>query len=158
MVTFTDKTTSGRCYLYIQPNENDVDGEETKLPIRNSIMSSCKFDCVGGPPSLPWWSKENLKTRQVFLLSSHIKVKENLPSYQLLCHDLESGHKSWARLPLHVEFSYNSLYWEWLENILVCCKDKLQPFFCSMLCVLCSFFMIGVRTSSEQCASVGVLK
>ncbi|KAJ8430787.1 hypothetical protein Cgig2_023281 [Carnegiea gigantea] len=125
MVTFLDKTTSGRRYLHIQPSENDVDGEETKLPVRNPITSLCKPDCVRGPPSLPWWSKENLKTGEIFLLSTHVKMKENLPSYQLLRHDIESERRSWAKLPLHGEFSYKPLYWEWLEDILVRCKDKL---------------------------------
>jgi len=105
-----DKTTGNRRYLYIQPSEDDVDGEETKLHIRNSIMSLCKSDCVGGPSSLPWWFKENLKTVEAFLLSSHTKVKENLPSYQLLRQDMEFGHKLWARLSLHWEFSYKPLY------------------------------------------------
>jgi len=65
MITFVDKTTSGRRYLHIQPSENDVDGEETKLPVRNPITSLCKPNCVRGLPSLPWWSKENLKTSKV---------------------------------------------------------------------------------------------
>jgi len=81
MTTVMDRTTNGRRWLHIQLSENDIDGEETKLPIRNSIMSLCKPDCVGGPLSLPWWSKENLKTGKTFLLSSHINAKENLPSY-----------------------------------------------------------------------------
>jgi len=59
---FMNKTTSGRRYLHIQPSENDVDGEETKSPIFNPITSLCKSDCARGPPSLPWWSTENLKT------------------------------------------------------------------------------------------------
>jgi len=125
MVTFMDKITNGRRYLHIQPIENAVDGKETKFPFRNSTMSLCKSDCVGGPPSLPWWSKENLKAGETFLLYSHIKLKENLPSYGLLCHDIESDHKSSARLSLHGEFSYKPLYWEWLEDILIRCKDKL---------------------------------
>ena len=125
MVTFVDKTTNGRRYLHIQPSGNDVDGEETKLPIRNPITSLCKSDCARGLPSLPWWSTENLKTGKTFLLSSHIKMKRNLTSYQLLRHDIESERKSWAKLPLHGEFSYKPLYWEWLEDILVRCKDKL---------------------------------
>ncbi|KAJ8427083.1 hypothetical protein Cgig2_008952 [Carnegiea gigantea] len=125
MVTFVDKITNGRRYLHIQPSENDVDGEETKLPVRKPITSLCKPDCVRGPPSLPWWSKENLKTGETFLLSTHVKMKENLPSYQLLRHDIESERRSWAKLPLHGEFSYKPLYWEWLEGILVHCKDKL---------------------------------
>ncbi|KAJ8449514.1 hypothetical protein Cgig2_005536 [Carnegiea gigantea] len=82
-------------------------------------MFLCKSDCVRGPPSLSWWSKENLKTGEVFLLSTHIKIKENLPSYQLLHHDIESECKSWAKLPLYGEFSYKSFYWEWLEDILI---------------------------------------
>ncbi|KAJ8431891.1 hypothetical protein Cgig2_009958 [Carnegiea gigantea] len=128
MITFMEKITSGQCYLHVQPSENDVDGEETKLPIRNPITSVCKSDCVRGPPSLPWWSTENLKTGETFLLSTQIKMKENLPSYQLLRHDIESECKSWAKLPLHGEFSYKPLYWEWLEDILVRCKDKLTTF------------------------------
>ncbi|KAJ8438101.1 hypothetical protein Cgig2_015358 [Carnegiea gigantea] len=53
MVIFMGKTANGQCYLHIQPSENDVGGEETKLPIRNSIMSLCKSDCIAGPSSLP---------------------------------------------------------------------------------------------------------
>ncbi|KAJ8432328.1 LOW QUALITY PROTEIN: hypothetical protein Cgig2_032335 [Carnegiea gigantea] len=87
MVIFMDQTTSGRRYLHIQLSENDVDGEETKLPSCNSITSLCKFDCIG-----------------------------------------ESGHKSWARLLFHGEFSYKPLYWKCLEDILVRCKDKLITF------------------------------
>ncbi|KAJ8438300.1 hypothetical protein Cgig2_015043 [Carnegiea gigantea] len=90
IITFMDKTTSGRQYLHIQPSENDVDGEETKLPIRNSITSLCKSNCVGGPPSLSWWSTENLKTGETFLLSSYVKIKENLPSFQLLHYEIET--------------------------------------------------------------------
>ncbi|KAJ8433884.1 hypothetical protein Cgig2_004606 [Carnegiea gigantea] len=120
-----DKITSGRCYLHIQPSENDVDEEETKLPVCNPIMSLCKPDCVRGLPSLPSWSKENLKTGKTFLLSTHVKMQENLPSFQLLRHDIESERRSWAKLPLHGEFSYKPLYWEWLEDILVRWKDKL---------------------------------
>ena len=52
-------------------------------------------------------------------------MKENLPSYQLLRHDIESERRSWAKLSLHGEFSYKPFYWEWLEDILVRCKDKL---------------------------------
>ncbi|KAJ8434938.1 hypothetical protein Cgig2_023935 [Carnegiea gigantea] len=73
MLTFIDKTTNGRRYLCIRPSESEIDGEETKLPICNSITSLCKSDYIGGPPSLFWWSKENLKTDETFLLSSHIK-------------------------------------------------------------------------------------
>ncbi|KAJ8443803.1 hypothetical protein Cgig2_017284 [Carnegiea gigantea] len=76
MVTFMDKVTSGRRYLHIQPSENDVDGKETKFPIRNPITSLCKSDCARGPPSLPWWSTENLKTGETLLLCNHIKMKE----------------------------------------------------------------------------------
>ena len=64
-------------------------------------------------------------TGETFLLSTYINMKENQPSYQLLRHDIESECKSWAKLPLHGEFSYKPLYWEWLEDILVRCKDKL---------------------------------
>ncbi|KAJ8426539.1 hypothetical protein Cgig2_002059 [Carnegiea gigantea] len=62
MITFMDKITSERCYLHIQPSENDVNGEETKLPLRNRVTFLCKSDCARGPPILPWWSTENLKT------------------------------------------------------------------------------------------------
>jgi len=146
MVTFVDPTTSGRRYLHIQPNENDVDGEETKLPFRNPITSMCKPDCVRGPPSLPWWSKENLKTGETFLLSTHVKMKENLPFYQLLRHYIESERKSWAKLPLHREFSYKPLYWEWLEDILVRCKDKLTTF--HLFDALCASLFLYDRCSN----------
>ncbi|KAJ8424709.1 hypothetical protein Cgig2_025458 [Carnegiea gigantea] len=110
MVTFMDKTINGRHYLHIQPSKHDVDGEEAKLAIHNSITSFYKSNCIGGPPSLSWWSKENLKIGKTFLLSSHVEVKENLPSCQLLRYDKESSHKSWARLPLYGKFSYKPLY------------------------------------------------
>ncbi|KAJ8427783.1 hypothetical protein Cgig2_021414 [Carnegiea gigantea] len=139
MVTFMDKTTNGRHYLRIQPSENDVDGEETKLPICNSITSLCKSNCITGI----------LKTGKILLLSSHIKVKGNLRSYRLLRHDIESGHKSQATLPLHEEFAYKLLYWEWLEDILFVAKLNSQHFICLMLCILHSSFMISAQTSSD---------
>ncbi|KAJ8441873.1 hypothetical protein Cgig2_034132 [Carnegiea gigantea] len=82
MVTFMDKTTDGRRYLHNQPSENGVDGEETKLPIHSSITSLCKFDCVGGPPSLPWWSEKNLEKAKhscclVILRSKRISLLTN---------------------------------------------------------------------------------
>ncbi|KAJ8427024.1 hypothetical protein Cgig2_001047 [Carnegiea gigantea] len=64
-------------------------------------------------------------------------MKENLPSYQLLRHDIESERRSWAKLPLHGEFSYKPLYWEWLEDILVHCKDKLTTLH------LCTYLFIA---------------
>ncbi|KAJ8425237.1 LOW QUALITY PROTEIN: hypothetical protein Cgig2_014336 [Carnegiea gigantea] len=80
MVTFMDKTTSGRCNRHIQPRENDVDREETKLPIRNPITSLCKSDRRSSEPSL--------------VVQGEIEDKRN----------------------------------EWLEDILVRCKDKLTTF------------------------------
>ncbi|KAJ8444115.1 hypothetical protein Cgig2_005796 [Carnegiea gigantea] len=124
MVTFMDKTTRGRRYLHVQSSENDIDEVDTKLLIRSSATSLCKSDGVGSPSSLPWWSKKK-KTGEIFLPSSDFIAKANLSSHQLLCHNIEFGHKLWIRLPLHGEFSCKSLYWEWLEDILACCKDKL---------------------------------
>ncbi|KAJ8420231.1 LOW QUALITY PROTEIN: hypothetical protein Cgig2_021587 [Carnegiea gigantea] len=69
-------------------------------------MSLCKSNCIGSPLSLPWWSKENLKACKIFLLSSHVK----------------------SMLPLHGEFTYKPLYWEWLEDVFVRCTDKLTTF------------------------------
>ncbi|KAJ8430247.1 hypothetical protein Cgig2_009425 [Carnegiea gigantea] len=126
MVTFMNKITRGRRYLHVQPSENDVDGEDMKLPIHNPITSVCKSDCVRGPPSLLWRSTENLKTGETFLLSTHIKMKENLPSYQLLRHDIESECKLWATVAWGIFLQI--AYWEWLEDILVRCKDKLTTF------------------------------
>ncbi|KAJ8431797.1 hypothetical protein Cgig2_027965 [Carnegiea gigantea] len=91
------------CYFYEKPLADNAIYTSNQLPIRNSITSLCKSDYVRGPTSLPWQSKENLKIGKTFLLSSHIKVKENLPSYQLLHHDL--------------------------EDILVRCKDKLTTLY-----------------------------
>jgi len=62
------------------------------------------------------------------LLSSHVKVTENLPSYRLLHYDIYSDHKSLARLPQYGEFSHKLVYWEWLEDIIVRYRDKLTIF------------------------------
>ncbi|KAJ8425373.1 LOW QUALITY PROTEIN: hypothetical protein Cgig2_003651 [Carnegiea gigantea] len=121
MITFVDKTTSDRRYIHIHPSKSDIDGERTTLSTCNSMTSLCKSNFVGGPPSLHCWSKENLKTGEAFLLSSHIKRISLLTN----CHDIESSHKSWARLSLHAEFSCKPFYWESLEDIIICCKDKL---------------------------------
>ncbi|KAJ8436104.1 hypothetical protein Cgig2_017087 [Carnegiea gigantea] len=91
MVTFMDKTTSGRRYLHIQPSKNDADGEETKLPIHSSITSICKCNCTR--------AFQPCFTDKTSLLSSHSKAEENPSSCQLLHHDIESGLKSWVRLP-----------------------------------------------------------
>ncbi|KAJ8438055.1 hypothetical protein Cgig2_003591 [Carnegiea gigantea] len=48
----------------------------------------------------------------MILLFTHIKVKENLPSYQLLRNDIESECRSSTKLSFHEEFSYKLLYWE----------------------------------------------
>ena len=153
-----DKTTSRWRYLHIWPSENDIDEEETKLPIRNHIMPLRKSDCVRGPLSLPWWSKENLKTSEMFLLSTQIKIKENLPSYQLPRHDIESERKSWAKLPLHGEFSYKPLNCEWLEDILVRCKDKLTMF--HLFDALHTSLFLYDRCSNliRRCVSIGAPK
>ncbi|KAJ8432486.1 LOW QUALITY PROTEIN: hypothetical protein Cgig2_003563 [Carnegiea gigantea] len=80
-----------------------------------NVLGQVRLRLRSSKPSLV----ENLKIGKIFLLSSYIKVKENISSYQLLRHDIESGHKLWAGLPLYGEFSYKPLYWGWLENILV---------------------------------------
>ncbi|KAJ8436755.1 hypothetical protein Cgig2_030113 [Carnegiea gigantea] len=118
MVTFMDKTTNRRCYLHIQPIENDVHRKETKLPIRNSIMSSCKSDCVGDPPSLPWWLKENLKTGRkgkptieqwiAFWFHGHNKYhvfrKSNqdnrIPHPGILSSIIDAGARGWGDYPI----------------------------------------------------------
>ncbi|KAJ8422682.1 hypothetical protein Cgig2_000900 [Carnegiea gigantea] len=91
MVTFIGKTTSDQCYLHIQLSENDVDEEETKLPICNSITSLYKSDCVRGPSSLPSSPNENLKIGQTFLLSSHLKQKRIPPLSNYYCPSTNHG-------------------------------------------------------------------
>ncbi|KAJ8441461.1 hypothetical protein Cgig2_008722 [Carnegiea gigantea] len=133
MVTFLDKTTSGRRYLHIQPSENDVDGEETKLPVRNPTTSLCKPDCVRGPPSLPWWSKENLKTGETFLLSTDVKMKENLSSYQLLriLSPLpDAGARGWS--------DYQAIF----DELGVATGQRTETFLAAFLsCWLCTFIL-----------------
>ncbi|KAJ8431295.1 LOW QUALITY PROTEIN: hypothetical protein Cgig2_018367 [Carnegiea gigantea] len=63
MVTFMDKTPSGRRYLHIQPNENDVHREATRLGIRSFIMSL--------------YNPTTLETSETFLLSNHSKMDKN---------------------------------------------------------------------------------
>ncbi|KAJ8425241.1 hypothetical protein Cgig2_014340 [Carnegiea gigantea] len=102
-----DKITSGRCYLHIQPSENDVDEEETKLPVCNPIMSLCKPDCVRGLPSLPSWSKENLKIGKTFLLSTH-ELASKLPlsgTYLFIAyHKLMQGRKGKPTIEQWISF------------------------------------------------------
>jgi len=96
-----------------------------KVQIHKLIAHFSKSKCHEGPPSLPSWSKENLKTREIFLLSSHPDAQENVLSYHLLHHDIDAKQKSREKLPLQGEFSYMPLYWEWLEDVLTCCWDLL---------------------------------
>ncbi|KAJ8420966.1 hypothetical protein Cgig2_019215 [Carnegiea gigantea] len=99
MATFSDESYNKRQYLYIHLGNKDV--KETKVQIRKPIAHFSKSKCHEGPPSLPSWSKENLKTREIILLSSHSDAQE-------------SG-----------KFSYTPLYWELLENVLTRCRDLL---------------------------------
>ncbi|KAJ8428098.1 hypothetical protein Cgig2_012390 [Carnegiea gigantea] len=74
------------------PGGKDV--KETKVQIRNPIAHFSKSKCQETPPSLPSWSKENLKTREIFLLSSHPDAQENVPLFHLLHHDIDAKQKS----------------------------------------------------------------
>ncbi|KAJ8430854.1 hypothetical protein Cgig2_003784 [Carnegiea gigantea] len=156
IVTFMDKTTSGPCYLHIQPNENDADGEETKFPIRNPITSLCKSNCVRGPPSLPWWSKENLKTCKTFLLSTHIKIKKNLPSYQFLHHDREASRPQSSGFPFGFGSATRTRGWGDCQVILdelgVAIGQRTEIFLAAFLSYwLCTFILL-VRDASCICS------
>ncbi|KAJ8420734.1 hypothetical protein Cgig2_023006 [Carnegiea gigantea] len=67
---------------------DESDTKETKLQIRRPMAHFSKSKCPEGPPSLTSWSEENLKTGEIFLLSSHPNLQKNVPSYQLLHHDI----------------------------------------------------------------------
>ncbi|KAJ8425953.1 hypothetical protein Cgig2_016233 [Carnegiea gigantea] len=101
------------------------DTKETKVQIHRPIAHFSKSKCPEGPPSLSSWSEENLKTGELFLLSSHPNPQKSVSSYQLLHPDIHAGQKSWEKLPCQGEFSYMPLYWEWLEDVLTCYKDLL---------------------------------
>ncbi|KAJ8432209.1 LOW QUALITY PROTEIN: hypothetical protein Cgig2_020739 [Carnegiea gigantea] len=130
-----DKTTSARHYLHMQPSESGIDGEETKLPIYNSITCLCKFDGVRGHPSLPWWSKKNLNTRETFLLSGHIKSP--VTNHRLGYHCMGI-------------FLTSRFIGSGLEISSFVAKINSQPFICLMRCMRHSSFMISAQTSSEQ--------
>jgi len=121
MAIFSDESSSKRQYLSIRLDNRDV--KETKVQIRKPIIHFLQSKCHADPPSLPFWSTENLRTEEVFLLSSHTEAKESIPSYQLLHHDIEALKKSLEKLPFQGEFSYSPLYWEWLEDVLIRCRD-----------------------------------
>ncbi|KAJ8440424.1 hypothetical protein Cgig2_017657 [Carnegiea gigantea] len=123
MAIFSDKSCNKRQYLCIRLDNKDT--KETKVQIRKLITHFSKSKCPEGPPSLSSWSEENLKTGELFLLSSHPSVQKSVPSYQLLHHDIHVGQRSWEKLPCQGEFSYTPLYWEWLEDVLTRCKDLL---------------------------------
>ncbi|KAJ8429010.1 LOW QUALITY PROTEIN: hypothetical protein Cgig2_012708 [Carnegiea gigantea] len=52
----------------------------------------------------------------MFSLTIHFSIYKNLPSYQLLHHDIEFGNNSGPRLPLHDKLTYTPLYWKWSAN------------------------------------------
>ncbi|KAJ8435875.1 LOW QUALITY PROTEIN: hypothetical protein Cgig2_008415 [Carnegiea gigantea] len=110
-----------------------------------------------GRPSRPFLV-ENLKIGETCLLFYHSKMEENRPYYKLLYHDMDSGLKLWARLPLHEEFTFKSLYWGRLEDVLVHCKEKLTVIIYMMLCMPHYSFMIGVQTLFEQYVSTSAQK
>ena len=129
-----------------------------KLPICNSITSLCQSNCVGGPPSLSWWSQQNLKIEETFLLFSHSTAKENLSYYQLLHHDVETGHKSWPRLPLHGVFTYKPLYWSGQKTFLFITQINSQPFIYLMPYVPPYPFTIGAHTKFEHSVNISAQK
>ncbi|KAJ8442297.1 hypothetical protein Cgig2_011220 [Carnegiea gigantea] len=123
MAIFSDESCNKRQYLCIRLDNKDT--KETKVQIRKPIIHFSKSKCPEGPPSLSSWSEENLKTGELFLLSSHPSLQKSVPSYQLLHHDILVGQRSWEKLPCQGEFSYTPLYWEWLEDVITRCKDLL---------------------------------
>jgi len=123
MAIFLDESCSKRQYLCVRLDNRDV--KEMKVQIRKPIIHFLQSKCHAGRPNLPFWSTENLNTGEVFLLSTHTEAKESVPSYQLLYHDIDAKKKSWQKLPFQGEFSYTSLYWEWLEDVLTRCRDLL---------------------------------
>ncbi|KAJ8430152.1 hypothetical protein Cgig2_005514 [Carnegiea gigantea] len=116
MAIFSDESCNKRQYLCIRLDNKDT--KETKVQIRRPITHFSKSKSPEGPPSLSSWSEENLKTGEIFLLSSHPILQKSVPSYQLLHHDIHVGQRSWEKLPCQGEFSYTLLYWEWLEDVL----------------------------------------
>ena len=123
MVIFSDESCSKRQYLSIRLDNRD--SRDTRVLIRKPIIHFLQSNNNVAPPSLTSWSTENLKTGEIFLLSSHTEAKESVPSYQLLHHDIDAKKKSWEKLLFQGELSYTPLYWEWLEDILTRCKDLL---------------------------------
>ncbi|KAJ8435490.1 hypothetical protein Cgig2_033229 [Carnegiea gigantea] len=86
MAIFSDESCNKRQYLCIRLDNKDT--KETKVQIRRPITHFSKSKSPEGPPSLSSWSEENLKTGEIFLLSSHPILQKSVPSYQLLHHDI----------------------------------------------------------------------
>jgi len=125
-------------YAFWLDNKDPI---ETKVQIPKSIIHFSKSICHVSPLSLPSRSTENLKTGKILLLSNHTEAIESVPSYQLLHHDIDTKKKSWEKLPLQGEFSYTSLYWEWLEDVFTRCRGLLvvnhllDPLYLSFFCL-----------------------
>ncbi|KAJ8432750.1 hypothetical protein Cgig2_011673 [Carnegiea gigantea] len=74
MAIFSDESCNKRQYLCIRLDNKDT--KETKVQIRKPITHFSKSKCPEGPPSLSSWSEENLKTGELFLLSSHPNLRK----------------------------------------------------------------------------------
>ncbi|KAJ8430060.1 hypothetical protein Cgig2_011595 [Carnegiea gigantea] len=140
-------------YLHIQPRENDVDREEIKFPACNLIIWLHWWSS-----KLLQWSEENLKIWETFLLFSHSKADKNLPSYQLLHHDIYSRYKSWARLLCMGSLLTSHCIRSDQKTSLCFANINSQSFIYLILCVAYYSFMIGVWTTPKQYLCISVQK
>ena len=69
MTIFLVESYNKQKYLCIQLGNKDV--KDTKVQIRKPTAHFSKSKHHEGPPSLPYWLKKNLKTKEMFLSSSH---------------------------------------------------------------------------------------
>jgi len=73
----------------------------------------------------PFLVNRKFEDRESIFTINSCSSRRECPSYQLLHHDIDVNKKSLEKLPFQGEFSYTSLYCEWLEDVLARCRGLL---------------------------------
>ena len=120
--------------MFICKEKDGKDAKATTLIVRPPIIGrfSERWGRNSYPLNLPKWSQvvpfdggSNLETT-ILLASYHKNVAKSKP-YNTLGQEIIAKHANWdSSFSANRGFSYFSLYWDWLEDVLSRCKHLLD--------------------------------
>ena len=120
--------------MFICKEKDDKDAKATTLIILPSIIGrfSERWGHNSYPLNLPKWSQViplnggfNLET--IILLALHHKKVAKSKPYNTLGREIIAKRANWdSSFSVNAGFSYFSLYWDWLKDVLGRCKQLLD--------------------------------